>query len=198
MLKVGITGGIGSGKSTVCQIFTQLGIPVYDADQRAKALMTTDQSLVLAIKALLGEEAYGPDKQLNRQRVTQIVFNAPEKLAQLNALVHPAVARDSQQWHEQQQSVPYTLKEAALLFEAGSYQSLDKIICVVAPEALRIDRVMARDQSNREAVEARIAQQWPQARKARLSDYLVYNDGSRSLLQQVLFIHQQLKQQAQS
>lgn len=198
MLKVGITGGIGSGKTTVAQIFAQLGIPVYNADQRAKALMTTDQSLVRAIQALLGKVAYGPDGQLNRQLVAQIVFNAPEKLARLNALVHPAVARDSQQWHEQQQNVPYTLKEAALLFEAGSYQNLDKIICVVAPQELRIARVMARDQSNREAVEARIDQQWPQAQKARLSDYLIYNDGSRSLLQQIVHIHQKLKSQAQS
>lgn len=193
MLKVGITGGIGSGKTTVCKIFEQLGIPIYYADDRAKKLMVEDPQLVKEIKVLLGEEAYTREGQLDRAFIANIVFNNPDKLAQLNALVHPAVARDGATWQKTQTEVPYTLKEAALLYEAGSYQSLDRMICVVAPEEMRIQRVMERDQVDRAAVIARINKQWPQAQKARLSDFLIYNDGTQSLIRQVVRIHQRLK-----
>lgn len=193
MLKVGITGGIGSGKTTVCKIFEQLGIPIYYADDRAKKLMVEDLQLVKEITALLGKKAYTQAGQLDRAFVADIVFNDPDKLAQLNALVHPAVARDGAAWHKQQTEVPYTLKEAALLYEAGSYQALDRMICVVAPEEMRIQRVMERDQVDRAAVLARMDKQWPQDQKARLSDFLIYNDGTQSLIQQVVRIHQRLK-----
>jgi len=192
MLKVGITGGIGSGKSTVCKIFEQLGIPIYYADDRAKVLMVEDAQLIVEIKALLGTEAYTDDGQLNRAYVANVVFQDPDKLSQLNTLVHPAVAKDGEEWQKKQQNAPYTLKEAALLYEAGSYRVLDKIICVVAPEEMRIERVRKRDQINRAAVRARIDKQWPQAKKARLSDFLIYNDGSQSLIQQVMRIHHRL------
>lgn len=191
MLKVGITGGIGSGKTTVCKIFEQLGIPIYYADDRAKLLMTEDPELVSQIKLLFGESAYSKGK-LNRPFIANIVFNDPEKLSQLNALVHPAVAKDGERWHLAQKNAPYTLKEAALLYEAGSYRQLDRMICVVAPEDLRIKRVMQRDQVDQAAVEARMNKQWPQSQKARLSDFLVYNDGSEFLIQQVLRIHHKL------
>lgn len=194
MLQVGITGGIGSGKTTVCKIFEQLGIPVYYADDRAKQLMVEQPSLIQQIKDLLGEEAY-LNGALNRQYVANIVFSDTEKLSQLNALVHPAVALDGEQWHQMQKNVPYTLKEAALLYEAGSYQQLDRMICVVAPDELRIERVMQRDQVERSAVEARMAKQWPQKQKALLSDFLIYNDGTAFLIQQVLRIHQKLRVQ---
>lgn len=193
-LKVGITGGIGSGKSTVCKIFEVLGIPVYYADDRAKALMVQDQTLVQAIKELLGSEAYLPDGQLNRAQVAGIVFKDKSKLEALNALVHPAVAKDGADWHLSQKNVSYTLKEAALLFEAGSYRQLDRLICVVAPQELRLKRVMERDQAEAEAVLARMDKQWPQAKKARLSDFLIYNDGSQALIPQVLRIHKKLSQ----
>jgi dephospho-CoA kinase len=193
MLKVGITGGIGSGKTTVCKIFEQLGIPVYYADDRAKRLMVEDPQLVRGIMALLGEEAYTPEGQLDRTFVANIVFNNPGKLAQLNDLVHPAVARDGAAWQEKQTEVPYTLKEAALLYEAGSYRALDRMICVVAPEEMRIQRVMERDRVDRAAVLARMDKQWPQAQKARLADFLIYNDGTQSLVQQVVRIHKRLK-----
>lgn len=193
MLKVGITGGIGSGKTTVCKIFEQLGIPVYYADDRAKRLMVEDPQLVRGIMALLGEEAYTPEGQLDRTFVANIVFNNPGKLAQLNDLVHPAVARDGAAWQEKQTEVPYTLKEAALLYEAGSYRALDRMICVVAPEEMCIQRVMERDRVDRAAVLARMDKQWPQAQKARLADFLIYNDGTQSLVQQVVRIHKRLK-----
>lgn len=191
-LKIGITGGIGSGKSTVCKIFKVLGIPVYYADDRAKSLMIEDPQLIKAIKALLGEEAYSADGQLNRAHVGNIVFKDKEQLEKLNAIVHPAVAKDGARWHLKQTNVPYTLKEAALLFEAGSYRQLDQLICVIAPQEVRIQRVMKRDQVERAAVLARMDKQWPQAKKARLSDFIIYNDGRMPLIPQVLRIHKKL------
>lgn len=193
-LKVGITGGIGSGKSTVCKIFEVLGIPVYYADDRAKFLMVKDIQLVQAIKHLLGDQAYSEDGQLDRAYVAGIIFKDQKKLEALNALVHPAVADDGKKWHLSQKNVPYTLKEAALLFEAGSYKHLDRLICVVAPKDLRIQRVMARDQIEETAVLARMDKQWPQAKKAGLSDFIIYNDGSIPLIPQVLSIHKKLAQ----
>ncbi|GAB5554508.1 MAG: dephospho-CoA kinase [Saprospiraceae bacterium] len=190
--KIGITGGIGSGKSTVCKIFEVLGIPVYYADDRAKSLMVQDKALVEAIKKLLGEAAYQADGQLDRGYVANIIFRDKDKLAALNALVHPAVAKDGESWHFSQKNVPYTLKEAALLFEAGSYKHLDKLICVVAPKAMRLKRVMERDQVEESAVLARMDKQWPQSKKAVLSDFIIYNDGSIPLIPQVLRIHKKL------
>lgn len=193
-LKIGITGGIGSGKSTVCKIFEVLGTPVYYADDRAKFLMVKDVELVKAIKALLGEEAYFANGQLNRAHVGNIVFKDKDRLEKLNAIVHPAVAKDGESWHFSQKNVPYTLKEAALLFEAGSYKHLDKLICVVAPKALRLKRVMERDQVEEAAVLARMDKQWPQSKKAALSDFIIYNDGSIPLIPQVLRIHKKIVQ----
>ena len=192
MLRIGITGGIGSGKTTVCRIFETLGIPVYYADIRAKWLMVHQKSIVSQIQDLLGEAAYQENGSLNRAYIANIVFREPEKLKALNAIVHPAVHEDGEVWHQQQKDVPYTLKEAALLFESGSYQSLDKIITVTAPLELRIKWVMQRDHSTREAVEARINQQWPEAEKIKLSDFVIKNDLQHSLIQQVYHIHQQL------
>ena len=132
MLHIGITGGIGSGKTTVCKIFETLGIPAYYADDRAKALMTNDLRLVATIKNTFGDEAYLPDGALNRSYLAATVFGNTEKLAQLNAIVHPAVIADGIAWQQAQTLVPYTLKEAALLIESGSYKNMDKIIVAVA------------------------------------------------------------------
>lgn len=191
MLKVGITGGIGSGKSTACRIFATLGIPVYYADDRAKQLMNEDPDLMRKITSLLGEKAYRGGL-LNRDFVAQIVFQDPEKLQALNAIVHPAVGRDAEEWQQNQHGVPYILKEAALLFEAGSYRQLDKMICVVAPEKLRIKRVMERDQVDESAVRARMDKQWPQHQKMLRSDFLLYNDGTHPLIKQIFRIHHRL------
>lgn len=193
-LKVGITGGIGSGKTTVCRVFEQLGIPVYYADSRAKQLMVEDQSLKMGITELFGEKAYLPDGQLHRAHIAQQAFSQPSLLQQLNALVHPAVARDSERWHKKQKDVPYTLKEAALLYESGSHKALDKIIAVTAPEALRIQRVVRRDDSNEAAVRARMDQQMPETEKAARADFVIYNDGKQLLLPQIQRIHQSLIQ----
>jgi dephospho-CoA kinase len=191
MLKVGITGGIGSGKSTVCRVFEWLGIPVYDADDRAKWLMTHDAALREDIIALLGAAAYLPDGSLNRPHIAGLVFQDSGILKKLNSLVHPAVHRDGELWH-QAQNAPYTLREAALLYESGGYRLLDKMIVVTAPVELRIQRVTARDGSERTAVEARIAQQWPEEEKAALADFIIRNDGQTALLPQILAIHRHL------
>lgn len=192
MLKAGITGGIGSGKTTVCKIFETLGIPIYYADDRAKWLMSNDADLMSAIRKAFGEEAYTPEGQLNRAYLAKVAFNDAEKLAQLNAIVHPAVFRDGLQWHEAQAGAPYTLREAALLFESGSYRAIDKMIVVTAPLELRIQRVMERDGVPKEAVLARIEKQWTEEEKVKRADFVIDNSGDHLLIPQVLKVHQAL------
>lgn len=191
-LRVGITGGIGSGKSTVCRIFEVLGIPVYYADERAKAIMVEHPTVVARIQELFGAEAYFADGTLNRQHIASIAFVDKEKLAQLNAIVHPAVFEDGERWHHSQKNVPYTLKEAALLFESGGYKQMDKLITVVAPLPLRIQRVIERDNTTADLVQNRIIQQMLDEEKIKLSDYIIQNDGEQSLVKQVLEIHRSL------
>lgn len=193
MLKVGITGGIGSGKTTVCKIFELLGIPVYYADERAKLLMTENEEVVKAVKNAFGAATYAADGTLNRGYLANIVFKDAKQLERLNNIVHPAVHLDGNQWHEAQKNVPFTLKEAALFFENGSYKFMDKMICVAAPEALRIQRVIDRDQTTEAAVKARIDKQLPEKQKVERSDYVIDNDGSKSLVLQVWEIYTQLK-----
>lgn len=188
MIKVGITGGIGSGKTTVCRIFEILDIPVYYADTRAKYLMTNSKEVISDIISLLGDAAYTSDGALDRKYIASVVFNDSKKLEQLNAIVHPAVGKDAMDWFEQQSS-PYALKEAALLVENGSYKTLDHLISVSAPEEIRLQRVIKRDGSNREAVIARMKNQLPQYKKDEVADFIIYNDGEHSLIDQVLDIH---------
>lgn len=192
MIKVGITGGIGSGKTTVCRIFQSLRVPVYFADDRAKAIMAEDEDLKAALVDHFGADVYQQDGSLNRIWLAGQVFGDPQKLEQLNAIVHPAVGRDAENWQAQHEDAPYTLKEAALLFEAGSYRRLDKIIVVTAPEELRIQRVMERDKIDEGSVRQRMDRQWPQEKKVALADYVIENDGSRGLIPQVMDIHREL------
>lgn len=190
--RVGITGGIGSGKTTVCHLFEALGIPIYYADDRAKWLLGHDEALIKAVKGLLGEEAY-VEGQYNRAYVGEVVFKNPKLLAQLNAISHPAVEADSRKWHESFVNVPYTLKEAALMIESGSHRYLDYLIVVIAPEALRIERVMRRDRVDAAAVRSRIARQMAEDEKIKLADWVVVNDGQHALIPQVWAIHQALR-----
>lgn len=191
MLKVGITGGIGSGKSTVCRFFQALGVPVYNADDRAKFLMNTDAALIARIQTLLGPDAYR-DGQLDRAYIAEKVFKDKSLLGQLNAIVHPAVFLDSIAFFEKHKDDPYVLYEAAILFESGNYKAMDKVILVYAPEELRIRRTMERDGLSREAVLERMRQQMPEAEKRKLADLIIENDGSQTLSEQVLTIHRQL------
>lgn len=194
-LRVGITGGIGSGKSTVCRIFQEaFGIPVFDADYWAKALIVQDPALRAGIVRLFGKEAYTETGAYNRSYVAQIVFSDSSKLAALNALVHPAVEAESLLWHQDLvgQGHPYTLKEAALLVESGAHKHLDFLIVVSAPDAVRIQRVMERDGVSEEQVKARMRGQLPEADKRALADFVILNDGVQLLLPQVWAAHQQI------
>lgn len=191
MRQIGITGNMGSGKSTACQVFRFLNIPVYDADSEARRLMASDAYLVADIKALLGEKSYIKPQELNTAYIASRIFQHAELLESLNKLVHPAVAKHAQAWHEQQQA-PYTLREAALLVESGSYKQLDKLIVVSAPEALRIERVKARNNWSDAEIRARLDKQLPESEKLKLADFIIKNDGRHSLVKQVLDIHFQL------
>lgn len=189
-LQVGITGGIGAGKSTVSRIFQSLGIPVYDADSQARMLMTHDASLIEKIKKEFGEQAYQDKGVLNRVYLGQKVFNDEAKLKRLNDLVHPAVANDYIQWSTEKKSYPYVLREAALLFETGSCKTLDKIIVVHAPEELRIARVLTRDpQRDEQKVKDIIRNQMPEAEKLKRADYVITNDETQLVIPQVLELH---------
>jgi len=191
MIKVGITGGIGSGKTTVCEIFERLGVPVYYADKQAKYLMETDKKLREAIRQLFGDEAFDSENNLNRAFIAGIVFKDEEKLLALNALVHPAVKADYDSWNSilERKEYPYSLKEAALLVESGSYKDLDKLIVVSAPLEDRIKRVMARDNVSEEQVKARIDAQLPDAGKVKLADYVIANNLIMELVPQVSKVH---------
>jgi dephospho-CoA kinase len=194
MLTVGITGGIGSGKSTVCRIFESLGIPVYYADDRGKWLMNNSPELKQALIDAFGKNTYLPDGALNRKWLADQVFPSPELLSKLNSIVHPAVFVDSFKWQQEQfeRQVPYTLREAALLFESGSYKHVEKVIVVSAPEDIRIARVIARDHTDEISVKQRIDKQMPEDEKVSRADYVIQNDGQTSLIDQVLAIHRQL------
>jgi dephospho-CoA kinase len=191
MFLVGITGGIGSGKTTVCKIFEVLGVPVYYADERAKWLLNNDASVKEKVVALLGNDAYS-NGELNRPLIAEKVFADKDLLEQYNAIVHPAVAEDTLSWNSQHLDEPYVLKEAALLVETGSYLNLDKLIVVTAPENIRIERVMQRDGLSEAAVMARIKNQMPESEKVKLADFVILNDGTQSLIEQVKNIHQEI------
>ncbi len=197
-LQIGITGGIGSGKTTVCKIFEALGIPVYYADDRAKALMVENEQVRTQVRKHIGGESYFNDGQLNRGYIAQVVFKDKEKLNVLNRIVHPAVLEDGLKWHNSQHGVPYTLKEAALMIESGNYKFLDKLIVVRAPEELRVKRVMKRDEVKAEAVYARMRNQMPEDQKLRYADYIIINDGNHSLIKQIWAIHQNLSEFAKT
>ena len=188
--QIGITGGIGTGKSLVSRIFQCFGIPVYDADSHAKELMTTDGILISNIKKEFGELSYNSDGSLNRNYLSLRVFNDAEQLKKLNELVHPRVGIDYRRWVDSETDVPYVLKEAALLFEAGSNQQLDKVIVVQAPENIRIKRVLMRDRHRtEEQVRSIVKNQMPEEEKMKRADFIVRNDETVLLIPQVVELH---------
>ncbi len=191
--QVGITGGIGSGKSLVCKIFQSLGVPIYDADSHAKTLMTTDGILITNIQKEFGHLSFNSDGSVNRSYLGETVFNNPEKLKKLNELVHPRVREDYVRWLDANGNHQYVLKEAALLFETGSNKDLNKIIVVHAPESLRIDRVLTRDaHRTKELIQEIIKNQMEDEEKMRLADFILYNDENQLLIPQVLGLHKKL------
>ena len=187
MLKVGITGGIGSGKSVVCEVFKTLGIPVFNADDTARYLMENDEILIKGIRNLLGDEVYTNGK-LDRKKVSAIVFLEPDKLKKLNALVHPATIQYSKRWIDNQVT-PYLIKEAAIFFETGSNKDMNAMIGVSAPTELRIRRAMERSGITREKVLTIMAQQMNEEEKMRRCDFVIINDDRTPVLPQVLKIH---------
>ena len=191
MLKIGLTGGIGSGKSTVSKIFEQLGVPVYYADTAAKRIMNEDPILGAQLIEHFGPEVY-LDGVLNRSLVASIVFNDKQQLAILNSLVHPATIRDSEAWMKMQ-TTPYAIKEAALIFESGSQDQLDYVIGVSAPETLRIQRAMQRDNLSREAVKERIQNQLSESIKMRLCNFVILNDEQQLVIPQVIELDKKLR-----
>jgi dephospho-CoA kinase len=196
MLKIGITGNIGSGKTTVSKMFEVLGIPVFYADTAAKGIMINDPVLIADIKRTFGSEAYFADGSLNRKHIANIVFNDDKELAKLNALTHPAVFKAFDAWVAGIKNTPYVIKEAALLFESTSYKMCDYSILVTAPLDMRIARVTKRDKITRAEVEAREAKQFTEAKKRDLADYVIENNESRLLIPQVLDLHEQFLQLA--
>lgn len=197
MITAGLTGGIGSGKSTVAEVFAWLGIPVYNSDLEAKRLMTEDKKLVASISGLLGPESYQKDGSLNRNWIAGLIFKDETLLTQLNGLVHPRVFEDFNRWKLNQRSY-YVIKESALLLKTLHSQPVDKVIAVVAPEEVRISRVMERDKMTREQVLQRIRNQDDDQDYRRVADYLILNDGNMPCLPQILGIHRELLNFAQS
>lgn len=193
MLKIGLTGSIGSGKSTVAAIFEVLSIPVYYADAASKRLMTANEDLKRAIAKNFGEGAYDGG-MLNRKYLAEQVFNDDEKIALLNSLVHPITIKDAAEWIAVQQA-PYVIKEAALIFESGSNEFLDAVIGVQAPREIRIQRAMERDKISAEQVEARMSKQMAEDEKMRLCDYVIVNEEQQMLIPQVLALHEKFLKQ---
>jgi dephospho-CoA kinase len=194
MLRIGLTGGIGSGKTTVAKVFEVLGIPVYYADDAARKLMNTNEELKATITKKFGKETYR-DGELDRKYLASIVFNDKEKLELLNALTHPVTIADAEQWINLQTS-PYIIKEAALLFESGAAERLDCVIGVYAPQHIRVKRVMDRDGLPAEEVMKRISRQIDEEMKMKLCDFVITNNEERLVIPQVLDLHQKFTSQS--
>lgn len=191
MLRVGLTGNIGSGKSTVARIFGFLGVPVFIADIRAR-FITDQPSITKSIADAFGEEVISRSGEIDRKKLGSVVFSDPSKLALLNSIIHPAVRKEFDAWCTLFDDRPFVIQEAAVLFESGQALNFDRIIVVTAPEALRIERVILRDNMDREEVIKRIGAQWPEEEKKAKADFIVVNDGSRMVIPQVIDIWEKL------
>ncbi len=188
MLRIGLTGGIGSGKSTVARIFNVLGIPVYSSDDASKRLMVEDENLKNRIIEKFGNESY-LNGILNRKYLSAVVFSDQKKIKLLNSLVHPATIHDAELWMKKQ-NAPYIIKEAALIFESGSNKLLDFVIGVQSPAVLRIERAMKRDNLSREQIEARMKLQMDEDEKMQKCDFVIVNDEQQMIIRQVLLLHE--------
>ena len=190
MKKIGITGGIGSGKTYVASVFQSLGIPIFNADIQAKKLMTSSGKLMKLVKEEFGNDIY-KDSDLNKEKLASIVFNDKSKLEKLNSLVHPIVKKEFNNWCKKQIS-PYVIKEAAILFESNSHVGLDAVICVSAPLDLRMKRLLNRDDYSEKEIKKRIENQISQEEKEQRSDYIIVNHERDLLLPQIIKIHEKL------
>jgi dephospho-CoA kinase len=191
MLKVGLTGNIGSGKSLVAEIFSTFGIPVYHADEESKRLLNS-LPVKKKVFGIFGEKIIAPDGTIDRKVLASIVFSDKTALSSLEAILHPAVIADFTDWCEERKSHPYLIQEAAIIFESGFRAEFDRIIQVSCPAELAIERVMTRDGISEEDVRKRMLFQWEDEKKSTLSDYVILNDGKSMIIPQVLFIHKEL------
>lgn len=193
-LRIGLTGGIGSGKSTVAKVFELLNVPVYYADDASKRLYNTDKELMQKLKANFGDDIYS-EEEINRSKLASLVFNNPQQLELLNSLVHPPTIRHAEDWM-QRQTAPYAVKEAALIFESGSGAGLDYVIGVYAPQHIRLQRVMNRDKAAREDVLNRMNRQINEEMKMKLCDFVIVNNEQELVLPQVQNLHENFLQRA--
>lgn len=198
MLKIGITGNIGSGKTTVSKVFELLGVPVFYADAAAREVMTSDAELIAGLKLQFGNQAYFEDGSLDRKYIAAKVFTDAAELSKLNALVHPAVFRSFNSWAKRYSNMDYVIKEAAILFESGSYKLCDHSVIVTAPLGLRLERIIARDDITKQEAETRNARQMPEEEKIKLADFRINNDDTALVIPQVLEIHRQILALAKS
>ncbi|MBU1822631.1 MAG: dephospho-CoA kinase [Bacteroidetes bacterium] len=189
-IQVGVTGGIGTGKSIVCRIFRCLDVPVYNADERARWLTTHDPEIKQELVELLGAEAYLADGTYNRPYVASRVFTDETLLNKLNQIVHPRVRRDTAQWHLRHGSAPYVIREAALMNRAGDHNNLDYVIVVTAPLDLRIARIKSRDSRSEAEIRAIVERQISDEARLELADFVVDNDTHSRLIPQVIRLHE--------
>ena len=192
MLKVGITGGIGCGKTTVCRVFELLGVPVYKADDEAKNILDSDADVKKNILKAFGNDVFTETGIINRKKLASLVFNDKVKLEELNSIVHPAVRDHFANWLKKYPTQKYILKEAAILFESGAYKLVDKVIAVIAPEELKINRAMQRDKIAREQVIQRMSNQMKDEEIIKRSQFIIHNDEQQLLIPQIISLHNQL------
>jgi dephospho-CoA kinase len=192
MIKVGVTGGIGSGKSTVCKVFRVLGVPVFEADKVARQIMDTSEEVREQLPRLFGASVYLPDQSINRKYLAGLVFNDPSLLEQLNKLIHPLVRKAFYDWCILQE-VPYVIHEAAILFESGFYRMMDKTITVVTNESERVERVMKRENIPAELVKQRMKNQWTDEEKMKLADFIIGNNENELVIAQIIEIDKKLR-----
>lgn len=197
MLRVGITGGIGSGKTTVCKIFQTLGISVFDADRSAKRLMAEDNGLKSQLIDHFGVAAFGADGSLDRKYLAQKVFNNEEELTHINQLIHPFVLKDYESWLMKIPTSPYSIREAAIMLESGTYKDLDVIILIDSPDELRIKRVIQRDKRTEAEVQSIISRQWPMEKKRKFASFIIQNNEKQFLIPQILHLHELLTSQSE-
>jgi dephospho-CoA kinase len=189
---IGITGGIGSGKTMVCEIFRLLGIPVFQADVVAGKLINSDAVIRNELISLYGHDIYNSDRKINREKLAGIIFNNDAELEKVNKVVHPAVRNEYMNWVKNQES-EYVIHEAAILFESGFYKMMDFTILVTAPEEMRIERVMKRNGLTRENVISRIDRQWPDSEKRKIASVELINDNKSLLIPQIIEIDKKIK-----
>ncbi len=192
MYKIGLTGGIGSGKTTLARMFELLQIPIYYSDTRAKLLMVNHQGLKTDLINLLGNDVYLLSGQINKSYISSLIFQDNTLLSKVNSIVHPIVDKDFLEFCRKYQSVSYIIKESAILFETGLYKRLDKTILVTASETDRIERVKARDITDSNSIKDRISKQWKDSDKIKLADFIIKNNNQNFVIPQILKIHKQI------